>query len=376
VPLTNEFEGVFKVPLSKTTSAEWAYGWYGRLGRGFPTAASALAGLQQLGSISPPPSSAIVPPSPSPSALVPPSPSPPPPPSPDRAAPPTPPAPAPPLATMTKVRALDATLSSEYHSRWGAANTIDGNYNTVCASRWQRGAWLSVQVPSGTNADYVAVYNRVDHRQYAEWLNPFEVYMSDTLGDTTSASAVKCAGPVSTQWGSAPPFIISCPRVSSGVSYITLRLVGAARYLTLLELEVYSTGAGAAAAKLVSAAVAAAATTSTAAKGVPQADAGEEPPPPIEEGGVYFEMANASTPLGSINDAFQIAAAASEGGELSRTRLVAFILAGIVAVALVGFVALLVYALSLRRKVAASSGKFRAPVVLVKTASGADLGVV
>lgn len=277
---------------------------------------------------------------------------------------------------MTKVGALEATLSSEYHSRWGAANTIDGNYNTVCASRWQQGAWLSVQVPSGTNADYVAVYNRVDHQRYAEWLNPFEVYMSDTLGDTTSASAFKCAGPVSTQWGSAPPFIVSCPRVASGVSYITLRLVGAARYLTLLELEVYTTGGDAAAAKVASAAVAAAATTSTVAMGVPHVDVGEEPPPPIEEGGAYFEMANASTPLGSINDSFHTVATASDGDELSRTRLVVSILAGTVAVAIVGCVALLAYALTLRRKVAASVGRSKAPVVLVKTASGADLGVV
>ena len=369
VPPTDDFEGVFKVPASQgeASSNEWAYGLYGRLGRGFPTATSALASLQRLGSSSPPPSpSALTPPSPPP----PPLPSPPLP-SPSRTAPPTPPAPAPPLAAMTKVGAVDATLSSQFSARWPAAHTIDSNYNTICASRWQQGAWLSVQLPSGTHADYVAVYNRVDHYQYASWLNPFEVYMSDTLGDTTSSSAVKCAGPVSALWGSAPPFLIACPRTASGVSYVTIKLVGAARYLTLLELEVYTAGADAVGVK-AAVATSAAIASMTADEGALEEGSDETPPLPIEEGGAYFEMGNASTPLGSMSDSIHTA----DDGELSRTRLIACLLAGAVAVALLGCFALFAYALSLRRSLAMSAQKIKPAVVLTKTASGADMSVI
>ena len=242
VPAAAQFKGVFD--LSNARSEEWAYGVYGALQRGYDSATSALSALAQLGGggsgeISSPPPLASSPPGPSPPASSPPPhPSPPP----RRASPPPPPAPAPPLDAMSKLERLDATLSSTYAWwRWPASNTIDGSLRTLCASKWQDNAWLSVQLPAGSAIDYVAIYNRADARKYADWLGLFEVYVGTVAGDTSSASTVKCGGPVSAPWTpDAPtPFLVACPQGTSG-AYVTLKQVGAARYLTILEMEAYT----------------------------------------------------------------------------------------------------------------------------------------
>jgi len=145
---------------------------------------------------------------------------------------------------MVRLQTQDAALSSTYSwQRWPASNTIDGRLETVCASKWQANAWLSVQVPAGSTVDYVAIYNRADNPRYAAWLGEFEIYVSDVVGDTSSASSVKCAGPVSVPWseGGVKPFLVGCPSSPTG-TYVTLKQVGGARYLTIMELEAFSTG--------------------------------------------------------------------------------------------------------------------------------------
>lgn len=142
---------------------------------------------------------------------------------------------------MTKLRATDATLSSTYSWwRWPAAHIIDGNLNSICASRWQQNAWLSIELPVGSTIDYVAVYNRADHRGYADWLSPFEVWVGGGAGDTSSPSAVKCDGPVSVPWSNdVTPYMIACPHAVG--SHVTLKQMGRARYLTVMEVEAFTT---------------------------------------------------------------------------------------------------------------------------------------
>jgi len=229
VPATARFKGVFGL-RSSTGPEEWAYGLYGTVRRGFDSATGALSALAQLGNggggggtaSPPPPASSTA--SPPPPASSP------------------PPSPVPPLDDMTALERLDATLSSTYSwRRWPASNTIDGRLSTVCASKWQANAWLSVQVPAGSAVDYVAIYNRADRRQYAEWLGQFEIYVGNAAGDTGLAGSIKCAGPVSAPWtqGKPTPFVIACPRGTTG-THVTLKQVGRARYLTVLEMEAYT----------------------------------------------------------------------------------------------------------------------------------------
>ena len=44
--------------------------------------------------------------------------------------------------------------------RWPARNTIDGDLNTICASHWERNAWLSIHLPASSTVEYVVVYVR------------------------------------------------------------------------------------------------------------------------------------------------------------------------------------------------------------------------
>lgn len=198
---------------------------------------------------------------------------------------------------MAKLRASDATLSSTYSwARWPASHTIDGDLSTICASRWQAGAWLSIALPAGSTIDYVAVYNRADFRAYADWLNPFEVWVGSAAGDTASSSAVKCAGAVSAPWSSngvVAPFVIACPRAVG--SYVTLKLIGRARYLTLIQLEAYTT-------TRLAAATSPAFTKRTAEGGEggsgATADAGATEPLPVSPDSGYYVGAPSDGPAG------------------------------------------------------------------------------
>lgn len=233
---------------------------------------------------------------------------------------------------MTKLRATDATLSSTYSwARWPAANTIDGNLNTICASKWQAGAWLSIALPAGSAIDYVAVYNRADVERYAGWLNPFEVWVGNTAGDL----ATKCAGPVSDPWtpGVVTPFVVACPAAVG--SYVTLKQTGQARYLTVLEMEAYTS------ARQSSASVSAFSTRSAAAKRVADAEAKAAQTHPV--------------PIGPESDYFVDAAAIYEPNNAPADRAMdmqpaTIALAAALVVALAVAAGLLVFAIHLRRR--------------------------
>lgn len=306
-------------------------------------------------SASPPPSlKPPPPPSPSPTAV-------PPPPSTNALSPPPPPLPppgvAPPLDSMVKIDRLSATLSTTYHARWPASNTIDGNYNSICASGWQAGAYLSVELPRASIVDYVATYNRVDVATYAQWLNPFEVWVSDAVGDF-SGNAVKCAGPISApiRVGSpVAPFTVACPAGTTG-SYVTLRQTGRARYLTVLELEAYANPTAAVAAsggedgKGLTAA-------KSASPDVPDVPAFDEVFSPIDEASDYFVPAPEQP---NDEQGIPTPAAAMSTDTPQTWRTVSMALGGVLAITLIASVALIVWLVSLRRALAqcrAQNGK-------------------
>ena len=76
-----------------------------------------------------------------------------------------------------------------------------------------------------------------------EWLTPFEVWVSPTYGDTTSASAFLCGIMRATVPAGPGPFYVSCGAVAE---YITLKQVGrpasdaaaATRLLTIAEMKI------------------------------------------------------------------------------------------------------------------------------------------
>lgn len=132
------------------------------------------------------------------------------------------------------VPALDAAISSFFHPDFAAQKAIDGDPSTLCASNQQVNAWLSVRLPSSTPIAYVSILNRGDSEEYAAWLSSFEVWVGSSFGDT---SAVKC-GELNVP-AMAGPFVVNCAGAQG--KFVTLRQVGAARFLTIAELEVYAT---------------------------------------------------------------------------------------------------------------------------------------
>ena len=131
-----------------------------------------------------------------------------------------------------------------------AAHVIDGNYYTLCASRNDPNAWISVRVHDAYSqgVGYVAVYNRNDARAYMSWLSPFEVWVGTSYGDITSASATLCAKVTLTEQQLTPtssfePAVVRCDGARG--NYVTIRLVGwprngGVRYLSIAEVEVFA----------------------------------------------------------------------------------------------------------------------------------------
>lgn len=130
--------------------------------------------------------------------------------------------------------------------RFPASNVIDGNTATLCASTQSRNAWVSVRVAPSSPIGYIAVWNRNDYAQYSRWLSPYELWVGSSPGDVSS-SAVRCGGGEIEVAATQGPFVAACPPGTAG-QYVTLRLVGWRRYLTIAELVPYAPsqmGAGA-----------------------------------------------------------------------------------------------------------------------------------
>ena len=121
-----------------------------------------------------------------------------------------------------------------YHSAFPASNAIDGDdYNTLAASNYQTNAWLSVETPASSRIGLVAVYNRNDGEIYQNLLGSFEV----GVGSAAGTISFLC-GDYSGATNSVGPFVLNCGGTSVG-RWVTVRQVGAARYLTPTGLRVY-----------------------------------------------------------------------------------------------------------------------------------------
>jgi len=139
-----------------------------------------------------------------------------------------------PRCSDTAITLIGAALSVAANpAQFPASNVMDGDYSTLAATNNAVNAWVSVQLESTVSVGRVKVYNRDDSPEYMAWLSPFEVW----VGQSPGATGTKCAGPVSIPPGSPRPFELSCGGATG--SFVTVRLVGQARYLTLAELEVF-----------------------------------------------------------------------------------------------------------------------------------------
>ena len=121
-----------------------------------------------------------------------------------------------------------------FHPNYPAANVIDADdFNTLAASTYQTNAWLSVEVPASSRIGLVALYNRNDGAYYQNFLGSFEVWVGSSAGDRS----LLC-GEYSGATNSVGPFVVNCGGTSVG-RWVTVRQVGAARYLTPTGLRVY-----------------------------------------------------------------------------------------------------------------------------------------
>lgn len=145
-----------------------------------------------------------------------------------------------PRTGLTKVSAAGAKMSSRYHdSLWAADAAIDGDLSSFCATSNEQNAWVSVKLATAAIVAQVQVYNRADQAEYQAWLGPFEVWLGASYGDTSERTAKRCGHTVIVDKPSVGPFRVTCDAVSSS-SFVTLKQVGSARYLTPAEISVYT----------------------------------------------------------------------------------------------------------------------------------------
>ena len=113
---------------------------------------------------------------------------------------------------------------------------IDDDLNNYCVSEIGVDNWLSIEVPSDTPIGYVAVYNiRALAGTWPSQLGEFGVWVSNTPGDTTSASAVKC-GESRYRGGDSfdtEPYVLWCSGAVG--TYVTIKQSGGSRYLVIAE---------------------------------------------------------------------------------------------------------------------------------------------
>ena len=134
--------------------------------------------------------------------------------------------------------------STEYdpnHHTYPLANVMDGDYQTTAIAGGHGNAWMSIKLRHPDQLlGYVYVYNRVDE-EYQYLLGEFEVWTGDSFGDLTSMNARFCGRTTATEHGQGP-YSFWCGGTSTERrrgSYITIRQVGAGRYLCLGEIVVF-----------------------------------------------------------------------------------------------------------------------------------------
>ena len=188
--------------------------------------------------------------------------------------------PAPPFDAMRELSLSQAVLSSSFNAvHFPAANAIDGDPTSLCASTLEANAWLSVRVEDDLpRVAYVAVLNHNDPR-YMAALSPYRSHAlrSSNSGLAAAARLIPCSHQSSVRclawtevWiGPSPgrdgrsrlctphsterppptfgPFLTACHDSASvkggdgrGDRYVTIRQIGPARYLMLAEVRVYA----------------------------------------------------------------------------------------------------------------------------------------
>lgn len=95
----------------------------------------------------------------------------------------------------TRVETLDARMTNELSSFYGAQRCIDGSRITSCASQASSDGslnWLSVQIAKGARVRSVAIYAGASAETSEVLLAPFELWVGNAFGDMSSSSAVQC----------------------------------------------------------------------------------------------------------------------------------------------------------------------------------------
>ena len=135
---------------------------------------------------------------------------------------------------MTLATRQAASASSTYSASFGPTNAIDGTLNgSPFVSERAAGNWLSVQIEAGTRIGYVAVHNVLEPA-YVTFLGSFEVWLGSSFGDTS----MRC-GEASLIVGRTEPYVLWCGGESNGYNHVTIKQTGAARFLTITQLQVF-----------------------------------------------------------------------------------------------------------------------------------------
>ena len=210
------------------------------------------------------------PPSP-PSPAPPPRPPQPPPPTSPPSPPPSPGAPPPPAEPpydlgLSAISPLGASMSSIFDDHgidsYMPHRCIDGNLDSICATKWGEANWLSVQFPKGSLIENVAFHNRRD--KWSSLLGSFELYLGSMPG--VAGALFKCGEGTYDASTEPRPYMLSCldrengnaplsaehlttlSQAKLGVSgqglYVTLKQSGKAGYLSVSELQAFGKVAG------------------------------------------------------------------------------------------------------------------------------------
>lgn len=157
---------------------------------------------------------------------------------------PPPAPPSPPADEVSGLATILGVVMAEPHdTRWNTAeNCVNGNYYDMCMHRYPySNAWLSLRVEAASAIHQVTVYNRRSSCCYTR-INPYEIWVGASYGDTSSAHASRCGGePAATSSHRYGPLTTDC-RGAVG-EFVTVLLPGSHRYLHLAEVQIQTTAA-------------------------------------------------------------------------------------------------------------------------------------
>lgn len=149
---------------------------------------------------------------------------------------PPPPSPYPPAASLTRLNIIAATMQS-VSMPFTADRCYDQNDQTECASQaGQTNPWISMQLPSNSNINYVRIFNVV-----VNWedLNPFQILVSDSVYDDVVVPPTSPCVQEEQSVLQNENRLFKCDSTIVG-TFVTILLTGTNRRLELREVEVFS----------------------------------------------------------------------------------------------------------------------------------------